>query len=158
MVLRWLANLLIVDRILREQRRLDAEEETTENELLRVQEDLARAQRELNERLARLARLRRQKRLLSQKGKKMVAESLANMDELDALEEAEQQREAEAQRLREVESRAVADLQAMGAVGVTDWNTVDPNWLASAGSLSGFEVPADPGSSGGIPQSSEGSS
>lgn len=135
---------LLVDRIIREQRRLEVEEESTEGDLLRVQDDLVRVQRELNERLARLARLRRQKRLLSQKGKKMVAENLANMDEV---EESERQ-EAEA---RETESRAVADLHAMGGVGVVDWGAVEAGVSGFDFSLLPGLVPAGQGSSNGIP-------
>ena len=63
-----------MDRILREQRRLEAEEEVAEGDLVYIQ-------RELNERLARLARLRRQKRLLLDKGKEMVRRNLESLDE-----------------------------------------------------------------------------
>jgi hypothetical protein len=73
-----------VDRILHEQRRLEAEEKSAEEEVLQ-------AQTVLNERLAKIFRLRRQKQLLLDKGKRMVAENLANMDEV---EEAEQSEEA----------------------------------------------------------------
>jgi hypothetical protein len=59
-----------VNRILQEQSRLESEENAT---------------------LAKLLRLRRQKQLLLEKGKKMVAENLADMDEV---EEAEQSEEA----------------------------------------------------------------
>jgi len=71
-----------VDRILREQRRLEAEEEVAEGDLVYIQ-------RELNERLARLARLRRQKRLLLDKGKEMVRRNLESLDELEAEESLE---------------------------------------------------------------------
>jgi hypothetical protein len=105
-----------VDRILREQRRLEAVEESTTNDLHRIQQ-------ELSERLARLARLRRQKRLLMDKGKEMVRRNLENLDELEAEESLE----------------AVANNVFNGV----DWNTVD---FSSLG-------PADLGASGGIVES-----
>jgi hypothetical protein len=120
-----LADLLgVVDRILQEQRRLSKEEESAENELFRIH--------------AQLVRLRRQKRLLFQKGKKMVSENLANMDEV---EEAEQSEEATRGSSIAVPSVVESGSCAAGPPGLdVDWSSLglelsspDANWLASVG-------------------------
>ncbi len=71
-----------MDRITLEHRRLEREEEVAEEELLA-------AQRLTSERTARLVRLRKQKRLLREKGKVMVERGLKDLDELEAAEKAE---------------------------------------------------------------------
>jgi hypothetical protein len=140
-----------VDRILCEQRRLEIEEASTEDDLLRVQRELnevqshqAFLQQELNERLARLARFRRQKRLLLQKGNKMVSENLANMDEVEEAEQSEAARS----------STAVPSVPETGdgVVGFEfDWSALGP-----------VDPPLDPSSmvglgfGGGTPQASAG--
>jgi hypothetical protein len=141
----------LVDRILREQRRLEAEEDSTTDDLLQTQRDLDFLQKKLNERLARLSRLRRQKRMLISKGTKMVQENLANMDAVDESDR------VEAERLT-AESQVVADVHAMGAVDVIDWSAVGldfSGWVPS--SEQSTSEPAGPGSGGGIVPTSEGS-
>jgi hypothetical protein len=119
------ADFVKVDRILSEQRRLEAEEEAAESSLLLIQSDLVRVQRDLNERLARLARLRRQKRLLVDKGKEMVRRNLESLDELEEVER------------RELE----AVVPASGAFDGIVWGAVDFSSLGPE--------PADPDSLGG---------
>jgi hypothetical protein len=132
-----------VDRILQEQRRLLEEEESTENELLRLQKEY---HDRLNERLARLTRLRRQKRLLFQKGSKMVAENLANMDEV---EEAEQSEEATRSSSTAVPSAVES---GDGAAGFQfHWGTLGPVDPSLDPSLM-----VDWGFGGGTPQASAG--
>lgn len=127
--------IFLVDRVLQEQHRLEAEEEIAEQGFLQ-------AQQLLNESAARLMRLKKQKRFLVSKGKEMVRRNLAD---LDALEEEERLEEAE--RLRGEES-PMHSLENGG--GVLDWSTLD---------LSGGDprVLADPGSSGGIVEQGVGS-
>ncbi|KJK83615.1 hypothetical protein H634G_00847 [Metarhizium anisopliae BRIP 53293] len=98
-------------RIISESKRLDQEEE-------RAEEQMLKAQAELNEALARLARLRRQKRQLVTKGQQMTRLGLQS---LDALEEEERR-----------ESEAVIDAQSLGAIDVLDWNAVFGDALLNA--------------------------
>jgi hypothetical protein len=142
-----------VDRILQEQRRLSKEEESTEEELLCIQREYneaqARIQREfserLNERLARLARYRRQKRLLFQKGSKMVSEDLADMDEVEEAEQSEEARNSSTAVPSVRESgTGVAELEFdWGALGPVD-PSLDPSLMV------------DLGFGGGTPQASAG--
>lgn len=111
-VLLFFANeCLLVGRIISESKRLDQEEE-------RAEEQMLKAQAELNEALARLARLRRQKRQLVTKGQQMTRLGLQSLDEL----EEEERRESE----------AVIDAQSLGAIDVLDWNAVFGDALLNA--------------------------
>ncbi len=92
---------------------MEAEEEVTEGEILEIQ-------RQMNERLSRLMRIRRQKRLLRDKGLAMLERNLQSIEELEVAE-------------RE-EVRAVVDVQSVGAVDVIDWSSVglvDPSLLVA---------------------------
>jgi hypothetical protein len=128
-----------VDRILQEQSRIEAEEESTA-------EDLVRIQREFNERLAKMARLRRQKKLLLSKGNQLVAKNLANMDEV---EEAGQSEEA-----TRSSSTAVPSVveSGDGVVGFEfDWGALGPvDPLLDPSLMAGLDF------DGGIPQASAG--
>lgn len=106
-----LMSVLVVGRIISESKRLDQEEE-------RAEEQMLKAQAELNEALARLARLRRQKRQLVTKGQQMTRLGLQSLDEL----EEEERRESE----------AVIDAQSLGAIDVLDWNAVFGDALLNA--------------------------
>ncbi|GKU13593.1 unnamed protein product, partial [Fusarium langsethiae] len=107
--------LLSADRFVAEKRRLEKEEEVTENDLLDLQ-------RQVNERLSRLMRLRRQKRQLQERAEEMLRRNVETLDELEAVENAE--------------SLAAAEAQLSGAVGVVDWNEVftDPLFLSGESS------------------------
>ena len=93
----------VADRLALEKQRLEAAEEATEEELIQLQQ-------QLNERLSRLMRLRRQKRQLYEKGAEMLNRGLASMD---ALEEAER-----------LESEAVVSAQSVMVTDLIDWNAV----------------------------------
>lgn len=100
---------MVVDRFVTEKRRLELEEEKTEEELLALQQ-------QLNERLSRLMRLRRQKRFLQERGVEMLSKGLSSMEELESSDQ--------------LELEAVTDVQAAGALDVIDWNVVlDPSLL-----------------------------
>jgi hypothetical protein len=110
-----------VDRILQEQRRLEAEEEA-------ATVDLHRIQQELNERVAKLTRVQRQKRFLIKRGRDMVRRNLESLDELEEIE----RRESE------------AVIPASGIFDEIDWNTADFSGLgpelAGLGSSGGTVV------------------
>jgi hypothetical protein len=106
---------------LEEQKRLERSEEETEEVLIQAQQTASEA-------AAKLARLRRQKRMLITRGSDMVRRGLQSLDELEELEG--------------------ADRQELGAVvpvndvfGEVDWGAVDFSSLGPE--------PADPDSSGG---------
>jgi hypothetical protein len=99
-----------VSRFIQEKRRIEREEKVTEGDLLVLQRQMEENQRQLSEKLSRLARLRRQKEVILSKGKEMVIRGLKDLDELEQVEQAEME--------------AVIDVQAQGAVGVIDWSTV----------------------------------
>ena len=84
-------------------KRIEAAEEATEEELLDLQ-------RQLNERLSRLIRLRRQKRHIQTRRQKMLEKGFQSMDEL---------KESEPQ-----ESEAVVDARSAGAAHVIDWSAI----------------------------------
>lgn len=103
---------LVASRITAEKRRLESEEDAAEERLLR-------AQAEMNQALAKLSRLRRQKRQLQKRGLEMLRKGKGSLDEL---EESDRQ-----------ESEAVAVAHSWGAHGVIDWES----------SLLDFSVAAD---------------
>ena len=144
-----------VTRIVEESNRLDREERDAE-EAFRVERTaLLEAQKRLDESLARLDRVRSQKRLLFSKGSDMVRRGLASLDEVEAVEQQE--------------SLAVVGAQANGAFGLVDWGgvflpeselSVDPDFSSGGPSFVGLPAGAplvDPGSSGGTPEASRGS-
>lgn len=110
------------DRLVQAKARLEADEEATEEELLELQ-------RQLNERLSKLMRLRRQKRLLQSKGMKMLERDLQSVGELEAVEAAESSAVAE--------SSLVVDSVAAGAVDLIDWSTIFEGPSSSGESPSG---------------------
>jgi hypothetical protein len=127
---------MLVSRIVIESKRLDQEEQDAEELFRAEREAFAQAQRRLDESLARLDRIRRQKRSLLTKGTVMVQRGLASLDEV---EEVERQ-----------ESSAVMEAQASAAVDVIDWNAV-------LGVLPELSSPGDPDFFGGTVVTSQGS-
>ncbi|PNP60895.1 hypothetical protein FNYG_14371 [Fusarium nygamai] len=104
------------DRLVQAKRRIEVEEEATEEELLDLQ-------RQMNERLSRLMRLRRQKRQIQTKGTKMLERGLQSMDELEAVEQQEAQ--------------AVVDARSAGAANIVDWTAIlGASWSDPAGESS----------------------
>ena len=95
--------LFLATRLIAEKRRIEKEEDTTESELLALQQ-------QMNERISRLTRLRRQKKMVISRGHEMIRRGLKSLDEL---EEAERR-----------ESDAVIDVQVSGGLDVVDWNVV----------------------------------
>ena len=72
-----------------ESKRLDSEEQDAE-EAFRVERlALAEAQKRLDESLARLDRIRRQKRTLLSRGSDMIRRGLSSLDEMEDVEQRE---------------------------------------------------------------------
>ncbi len=119
----FLLILPLEDRIIFEHRRLEREEEAAEA----VIED---AEAKLREGLARLKRLRKQKKLVREKGVQMVERGLKDLDELEALEAAEAQATTSA-----------------AAAAIVDWPPVDlGGWnFASVEGTSGTFLEGAPG-------------
>lgn len=90
-------------RLIAEKRRLEVEEEKAEEELIALQQ-------QVNERLSRLMRLRRQKKQIHERGAEMVRRGLNSLDEL---EESDRH-----------EAEVVVAAQSFGAVDVIDWTSV----------------------------------
>jgi hypothetical protein len=98
----------LVPHLGREADRLEQAEETAEIQLLR-------AQQEVNEAIARLSRIRRQKRLLREHGVQAIVDGLSSV-------------EADAPSVPQLESEAVVDIQSIGAIDVIDWDAIfDPS-------------------------------
>ncbi|KAF4457149.1 hypothetical protein FALBO_15260 [Fusarium albosuccineum] len=95
--------LVEADKFAAEKRRLEKEEEVAETELINLQQ-------QVNERLGRLMRLRRQKRHLQERAEEMLRRNVETLDELEALENEE--------------SFAAVEAQSLGAVDVIDWSSL----------------------------------
>jgi hypothetical protein len=127
------ANLpYLVTKILRESKRLEKAEEVAEESLRERRVRLLQAQKDLEESLARLDRLRRTKRSLVTRGAEMVSRGLESLDELEELERQE--------------SGVVVGSQVNG---VFDWDAVGLNFENFPTNLGGELV--GPGSGGDIP-------
>lgn len=91
-------------------------------EQLRVaQESLLNRQRELNERLATLGRLRQQRREVANRGREMIRRGFQSLDELESAERVE---EDEINRSVAEASESALALQSGGAFGVVDWGSM----------------------------------
>jgi hypothetical protein len=115
-----------VERVLKEQRRLESEEEVAEQGLLQ-------AQKLVNEHTTRLMRLRKQKRSLLSKGREMVRR---NLESLDALEE--QERLAELNRVGGGEfgiMENVGDVADWGPMNISDFDLTGLGGLDSLGGI-----------------------
>ena len=82
-----------------------------------VAADIERAEEALLEAMARLARLRKQRRLLKERGDSLVSRGVRDLDEADGVRSQEDAILAEQQ--------AVGSAQALGAFGVIDWSAMD---------------------------------
>ncbi|RKK07028.1 hypothetical protein BFJ65_g7214 [Fusarium oxysporum f. sp. cepae] len=107
------------DRLVQEKNRIEADEEATEEELIQLQ-------RQLNERLSKLMRLRRQKRLIQTKGLRALEKELATMSDSE-----------KADCLVPEADRVVESVEA-GAPDLIDWSVVfDPSFVVENGTSSG---------------------
>jgi len=100
---------LQIDRRLDQQRALRAQEESAEDELMKLQSEMAKVQARVSESLARLTRLRTQRRFLEKRTEELADQDTANLEFLDGVTE---------------ESSLVLDAQSMGAQ-VVDWSFLD---------------------------------
>lgn len=92
-----------IQKVLAAEERLKLEEEQTEEKLLA-------AQQALNEAVARLLRIRKQRASLKTRGVDLAKRCASSLDELDAQEQ--------------TEAEATIDAQAGGAMDVIDWSAV----------------------------------
>jgi hypothetical protein len=93
-----------------------------------VELDIEKAEEVLTETLARLARLRRQKRVLRERGTELFSRGVREVDEVDGVRSQEEAILAEQQ--------AIGDAQASGAVDMLDWSSIlgsdlDPSLFSS---------------------------
>jgi len=98
----------VVSRITQELQRLKQREREEED---RLEELLTEMQTKVTESQNRLKRLRSQKRVLHDKGIKIVNHGLKSLDELEEVER--------------VEAEAVVAVQANGGFGVVDWSALE---------------------------------
>ncbi|KAH7163642.1 hypothetical protein DER46DRAFT_604836, partial [Fusarium sp. MPI-SDFR-AT-0072] len=107
------------DRLVQEKNRIEADEEATEEELIKLQQ-------QLNERLSKLMRLRRQKRLIQTKGLWALEKDSAAMNDRERMENLVS------------ESEAVVESVEAGAADLIDWSAVfDPSFVVADGNPSG---------------------
>lgn len=97
----------VVTRVLAEQKRIEDAEVETEEALLALQTQLQTT-------VGRLARLRRQKRLLKERGSELFRRGVQSMDELDS----------ENRRVEEEALRVTSHTQSLGAEVPMDWNSL----------------------------------
>jgi hypothetical protein len=117
---RYFADFCVADRLVQEKNRIEADEEATEEELIQLQ-------RQLNERLSKLMRLRRQKRLIQSKGLKALERDTESMSEREKAENL----------VVPSDSSAVVESIEAGAVDLIDWSAIlDPS-LVFDGTSSG---------------------
>jgi len=90
-------NIPLVSRIVAESKRLNSKEQDTEEAFRAKRLALAEAQRRLDESLARLDHIRRQKRTLLSKGSDIVRRGLASLDEVEEIENRKSNAVVEAQ-------------------------------------------------------------
>ena len=76
-------------KIVDEKRRLEREEETAEEELMRLQAESTRIHNLMNAQFSKITRLRRQRRQVEEKGLNMIQRGLNSMDELEKAEKDE---------------------------------------------------------------------
>lgn len=98
------ANIFTVKQSMREKRRLDSE--------------LARSELELQEALARVTRLRRQRDAVQSRTRELFNRGMRDLDESDGVRS---QEEAILD-----EQQAIGTAQSLGAVGVIDWSAILP--------------------------------
>jgi hypothetical protein len=105
------ADELPVRRFTGELERLRAKESLSEQQLLDAKAKMDAAKAEMDEALARLVRVRKQKDSLRSRGLEMARRNAESLDALESLE-------------RE-ESEAATDAISWGAFGVVDWSVTD---------------------------------
>lgn len=110
------------------------------SEQRRLEENERQAEEDLEVAMARLARIRKQKRSLRERGDALFEEGMSSLEDLEdpAL----------------AESNAVFDAQSLGAVGVIDWNSILPDdaatqCVSSEGPASGENAVSTVGNSSG---------
>ena len=97
-------------------------------------------QRELNEALARITRLRKMQRQLKTKGVEMIRRDVADMEELEDLEAKEAEgkaRQIELETAQRQEAEAFAQMQQSCSSEVIDWSAfpVDPSFEGLLGEV-----------------------
>lgn len=128
-------------KIMSEQRRVEQEEADAEESLFVLQTQLQTA-------VGRLARLRRQKRVLKERGSELFRRGMRSLDEM----------EEEDRRIQSSMDFVASDVRSLGADVPFDWSSLGLD--LSETDLAVLSEPApvvDPGSSGGTPEVSRGS-
>ena len=133
-------SLSSLENIRREHQRSEREELFAEERLLELQRRHLDAQRrhqeEMNEAIARLVRLRKQKSLARTKGVDMTRRELQSLEELEAEEEQERQAEERERRVTQAPAAGSSETPAdPEMVTDNDWPLHGFNWDA---------IPADP--------------
>ncbi|KAH9437192.1 hypothetical protein MCOR02_000848 [Pyricularia oryzae] len=138
-------------------KKLELQESEVEDDILRVQQEIARLQRESSEKFNRLLRLRKQKRLLQSRSE---AEAVRLDAEL-SVEDAVERNRLGVDELPfdgPSESGLVPELRSLGHIDVVDWSSVlgaDPlDWVFAASVSENVPIPGSiggviPGNSGG---------
>jgi len=143
-----------MERINEELARLEREEALAEDLLLERREQFEEQQRQINEALARISRLRKLQRQLRRKGVEMVRrghEDLETMEEADR--KAEEDRREELGRAQRQEAQAIEQMQQACSMEVIDWSS-----FSSDPSLSEILGEVAQGSAGGAASAGAGSS
>jgi len=101
----------------------------------KVDSDIEEAETNLTETLARLVRLRKQKKLLKERGSDLFVRGIRELDEVDGVRT---QEEAILD-----EQQAIGEAQAAGAVDMLDWSSIlDPSLDFSSSSVVAHGTPS----------------
>jgi hypothetical protein len=100
----------------------------------KVESDIEKAELELETTLARLARLRRQRKILSDKTSELFSRGMRELDEEDGIRSQEQ--------AILDEQHAVGEAQSFGAMGLLDWSSILPEVLDPEGFPSSRDSPS----------------
>jgi len=96
----------------------------TDKALVKIRDEEEKAEEQLAEVLARLQRLRKQKRLLKSRHDELFARGIQQLDEDDAVDRAETGLEdLSLPEVSVLESEAAVNAQSVGAVDVIDWSS-----------------------------------
>ncbi|TQV89899.1 hypothetical protein IF1G_11436 [Cordyceps javanica] len=111
-----------LDSTIRSLDKLEDQELEAESQLLLAQQQALAAQQKANEVLSRLARIRKQKRFLQNRGDKLFDRGIMEVDRLDSVNA--DLPDGGSSGVQRLESQAVENAHAVGASDVVDWNVI----------------------------------
>lgn len=130
-----LANYLLVNRLVDQQEKLEAEEEEAGDKVLVLHNQLAELQASLAEAVSRLQRIRKIKKKVKERGADLFERGMQELDKNDNLLPA----------LQSHEDWVVSDLQSLGVPNEIDWSSLGlGDGFGDVGPLTGPVVGGSP--------------